>query len=74
MVGRLGRRTHGVMHKAAPCNDLLCHNAVVCVQLSWWSMGGLKKYEEVMKLFDRGYNHASRLQSSGRLNMFHTNR
>lgn len=42
------------------------------VQLSWWSMGGMKNYEEVMRLFDRGYSHASQLQSDGKLDMFST--
>jgi hypothetical protein len=42
----------------------------VRLQLSWWSMGGLKNYDEVMRLFDRGYRHASNLQSSGRLDAF----
>ena len=40
------------------------------VQLSWWSMGGMRSYEEVMRLFDRGYQHASQQQLAGKLRMF----
>ncbi len=33
-------------------------------------MGGMRSYEEVMRLFDRGYQHASEQQRAGKLSMF----